>query len=371
MFSVYYEDVQKPDGTLTTRRVRHLIGNLASMSERAARREHDRTMREINRKRGSVAPAIKGQTFRDVTTAWLTAVAPHLSPSTVRQRESYLRQHVLPKFGDAAPHTLDVPAMQQWATDLRKTLSRKTVINVLGTVFVILEYAGRCGVHVPSVKFSDLELGTDTTETQAAYFTREQATRIIEASKEPYKTLFATAWATGLRAGEILALTTGDVDFERQTIRVNKSSDDNTRLIRQPKTKKSTATLPMPTALAEVLRNYLRNHWRPNPTGLLFANPKGTHPRWRDNVVKYGLKPALAKLGLPARNVGLHAFRHGLATALAEAAVPLPVLQQQMRHADVRTTLAIYAHAIPETQRDAMEKAAIGTRVLIGTQTGT
>jgi len=42
---------------------------------------------------------------------------------------------------------------------------------------------------------------------------------------------------TGLRAGELLALTVSDLDFANQTIRVNKSSDDRTREIRQPKTK--------------------------------------------------------------------------------------------------------------------------------------
>jgi integrase len=51
----------------------------------------------------------------------------------------------------------------------------------------------------------------------------------------------------------------------------------------------------------------------------------------------------------------LHAFRHGLATELAEASVPIPVLQQQLRPADVKTTLKVYAHVIPQTQRDAME----------------
>jgi Phage integrase, N-terminal SAM-like domain len=97
--------------------------------ERAARREHDRIMHEVNRMRGSVAPAVKGRTFRDAVAAWRTAVAPHLSPATVRQRESYLRKHILPRFGDAAPHTLNLSALQQFATDLRKVLSRKTVIN--------------------------------------------------------------------------------------------------------------------------------------------------------------------------------------------------------------------------------------------------
>ena len=62
----------------------------------------------------------------------------------------------------------------------------------------------------------------------------------------------------------------------------------------------------------------------------------------------------LKKLGI-STNAGLHAFRHCLATELAEASVPIPVLQQQMRHADVKTTLKVYAHVIPQTQRDAME----------------
>jgi len=88
--------------------------------------------------------------------------------------------------------------------------------------------------------------------------------------------------------------------------------------------------------------------------GFLFPNPTGTQPKLPDHVVKYGLKPVLKRLGIPDSNVGLHASRHGLATELAESAVPLPVLQQQMRHADVRTTLRIYAHAIPSSQRDAI-----------------
>jgi integrase len=113
----------------------------------------------------------------------------------------------------------------------------------------------------------------------------------------------------------------------------------------------------MPFALETMLRKYLENHWKPNPSGLLFPNAKGTHPRWRDNIVKYGLKPVLKKLGIPTKDTGLHAFRHGLATELAEQAVPLTVLQQQMRHADIKTTLRIYAHAIPRTQRDVMERS--------------
>jgi len=109
---------------MATRKVRHFIGRVGQdgLSERAARREHDRIMQEVNRKRGSVATAIKGRAFRDIADAWRVAIAPHLSPSTVRQRESHLRRHIPPRFRGAAHHTLDVSALQQFATDLRKVL---------------------------------------------------------------------------------------------------------------------------------------------------------------------------------------------------------------------------------------------------------
>jgi integrase len=91
----------------------------------------------------------------------------------------------------------------------------------------------------------------------------------------------------------------------------------------------------------------------------------------RNNVVRSGLKPILRKLGIPDHNVGLHAFRHGLATELVQSCEPITVVQSQMRHADVRTTLKIYAHVIPQAQRESIKriaKRAIGTNVPIGTR---
>jgi integrase len=270
-----------------------------------------------------------------------------------------LRTHILPRFAQSALHEMGIHELQQFATDLRKSVSGKTVVHILGTVFAVFRYAERCGMKVPKVGFADLELGTVTRETPVAFFTREQALLIIAEAKEPFKTLFAVAWFTGLRAGEILALTLDDLDFTNKTVRVNKSADDNTREIRQPKTKCSVALLPMPSALEAVLRNFIL-HWTPNPAGILFATRDGSRPRSRDNVVKCGLKPVLRKLGIPSADTGLHAFRHGLATELAEASVPLTVLQNQLRHADVKTTLKVYAHVIPQSQRDAMEQVGSG-----------
>ncbi len=353
-YSMFYAD---NDGA--TKRVKKLIGRCDQMSERAARRAHALSMEFVNAARGSLAPVPKGQTFSYAVNQWRQAIAPNLSPATVRPRESHLRVHILPRFGSAGLQEMGVHELQQFATDLRKVVSRKTVIHILTTIFAVVDYAGRCGAKVTKVGFSDLELGASNGQTVVPFFTRDEAVAIVDAAKEPFKTLFALAWNTGLRAGEILALTVDDLDFTHKTIRVNKSADDLTRIVRQPKTKCSIAALPMPSTLESVLRNYLMAHWKPNAGRILFPDKAGTNCRSRRNVVVFGLHPVLKKLGIPTLNAGLHAFRHGLATQLVEASVPLTVLQKQLRHSDVATTLRLYSHAIPQSQRDAMENVTL------------
>jgi hypothetical protein len=122
MYSMHYVDAEQPDGLLSTKQVKLFIGNLNCMSERAARSEHARIMAEVNIQRGSVRPLLKGQTFNDAVAKWRAAIAPNLSPATVRPRESFLRTHIMPRFKDTALQGLGVGEIQQFATDLYKKL---------------------------------------------------------------------------------------------------------------------------------------------------------------------------------------------------------------------------------------------------------
>src|ERR1700723_1189709 len=155
-YSLFYADV---DGK--TKLVKKFVGHSRDISERAARRQHASTMEKVNHDRGRSAPILKGQKFQDAVNKWRSAVAPNLAPGTVRQRESYLRVHILPRFAQTGVQEMDIHAIQQFATDLRKILSYKSVVNILGTIFTILAYAEKCGMKVLKVGFTDLELGSN------------------------------------------------------------------------------------------------------------------------------------------------------------------------------------------------------------------
>jgi integrase len=83
--------------------------------------------------------------------------------------------------------------------------------------------------------------------------------------------------------------------------------------------------------------------------------------------VRFGLKPLLRKFGLPTQDVGLHAFRHGLGTALSNNRVSPTTVQQILRHADIKTTFRYYVHSDTDAQRTALATVAIGTNAPIST----
>lgn len=117
-YSFFYRDRTMPDGSTRSVYSRIGIGKVGSISELSARREHDRLRQQINRERGSVPTAPKGETFQDVAATYMKDIAPQLSIATVRQRNSHLHAHLLPRFGSMALMAIDVPTLQRFVTEL-------------------------------------------------------------------------------------------------------------------------------------------------------------------------------------------------------------------------------------------------------------
>ena len=88
---------------------------------------------------------------------------------------------------------------------------------------------------------------------------------------------------------------------------------------------------------------------------LLFINKQG-RLYTAEKVVKKRLRPLLKKLGIP--HAGFHAFRHMHTTLLLESGASPKVTQRQLRHANARTTLEVYAHVVEDSHRQAVERAA-------------
>jgi integrase len=146
----------------------------------------------------------------------------------------------------------------------------------------------------------------------------------------------------------MLGLKVPDLNCTRKVIHVRRSIDSRTKKEQTPKSKGSASDVPLPRALEERLRSFLRSHYRVNPNGYPLANRNG-NPYSVGKVTEYGLWPVLTKWQI--EHAGLHAFRHAAASELLEEGVPLSVVQRQLRYRNARTTLQKSGHVVGDAQR--------------------
>lgn len=197
----------------------------------------------------------------------------------------------------------------------------------------------------------------------ASVLTAEQS-QLFLASVESHrnKALFWVALLTALRKGELLALRIEDIDFKAQTIRIAASAGDQRGkgMVRtSTKNEASEVIIPFPSILVPILNEHLamlaeeRTDYRWREQGLLFPNTRGGYitgwAAW--NMFKKALKAA----GLP-EEVRFHDLRHSCATLLITLGVHPRIIMEILRHSQIATTMNLYAHAIPQVNREALEQ---------------
>lgn len=343
----YREDAIQPDGK-TGRIYRSIIlGPVSQLTEKQARRVLEPYLARVN------SIDYRPERFAKIgefSETWEREVLQQQKPSSIKAARSYLRIYIRPLLGEMRLEDFSVRAQQSFVTRLSQAVSRKTVVNILSTLRSILRTAKSWGYSCHTLDFAQLALPVAEDRKDARFFTGEQAQRILSVAPEPYRTMFAVAAMTGLRAGEVMALQKSDFDLERGLLHVRRSAWYGR--VQSVKTKASRAPVAMPQALVEIVKQYLVT-WKPNFEGFLFVNRKG-RPYSANKVVEYGLWPILEALEIP--RAGMHAFRHCHASLLVDVGANPKVTQQQMRHSDARITLDVYSHVIGDAQRNAVEK---------------
>lgn len=346
----YREDVITSTGTERIRR-EVILGTRSEVpTKRLAERRMEVVLARINGfdyRPGRVA------TFGEFLERWKTEVLTKQQPSSARAVKSHLRCYILPQLGKLRLEQFGVENQQTFVSRVfERGVSRKTVLNVLGTLSSILSTARDWGYNCEQIDVNKLHLPPRSVRYEAPHFTVDQLNQILAIAEEPWRTLFCILTMEGLRAGEVLGLEWGDIDLDRQLLHVRRSAWYGR--IQTTKSVASETILPIPAPLVSILKEY-RAQWVPNSHGLLFVTRNGRPPS-SNKVVEYHLWTILDALKIP--RCGLHAFRHSHTALLLDSGATPKVVQRQLRHADARTTLEIYGHVVGDAHREAVEKVA-------------
>jgi integrase len=186
-----------------------------------------------------------------------------------------------------------------------------------------------------------------------------QVAEVADAMPPRYRALVLAAAWSGLRQGELMALTRADLDLDKMPaiVRVRRSvrrSESGTVRTDLPKTPASIRTVSLPAPLADVLAAHLAEFVGPEPDAPLFRTATGTLPARSNLSTTFGR--ALVTAGAP--QVRFHDLRHVAQVYAAEAGATLPELMARLGHATPAAAL-VYLHA--RTDRDQALTDALGT----------
>lgn len=345
------EDVIREDGTLRRTQPTVVLGAVKELSRREARSLLQKRVSEINQGRHRARPMMPLEKF--AREHWEAGALLALKPSSARIYRYNLEKFVIPALGSLRLCDVNRATIQQMLLSTkRKGYSSSTVHSIRITLAKVLQTAVECG-YLERNPAHGIQIGDREAKKQRLFLEPSQIQRLLAALSEPCLTIVVTAVLTGMRIGEILALRWNRLDFLRGNIEISETYSDG--MFGTPKTRSSRRVIPMSSALREVIESHRARCKRTNAQDLVFSTTLGT-PLSPKNLYNRVLAPACDSIGLP--RVSWHSFRHGNATLLGEFGESVKTAQSILGHSDIETTLNIYIHAIPDSQRRAVERVA-------------
>lgn len=274
------------------------------------------------------------------------AYMPRLAPLTQKSYTGIYNNHIKAKLGQIKLAEINSVKLNIWAASLAG--SAKTIKNIVGVLLAILHPAQSNQLITGDVNIITPKL----TASKIKALTLEESRRLIKACYPPinqFDIIILTALSTGMRLGEILALTWEQINFTDETININAQVIRVSREYkRTPPKYNSVRTIPISKELQKtLLMQKLINHNKDK----VFSTNKGEYIN--QNRVRAEFKARLEAAGLP-HDIRFHDLRHTFATQMLQSGADIKTVSAMLGHTSEAFTLKQYAHTDNSAMREAM-----------------
>ncbi len=351
-------------------------------------------------------------TLQEFIARWTAEKAQQeLQVSTLERYEQLINSFILPALGhmklsEIKPHTINgflVALTKDGSRHDGKPggYSKGTITKVSAVLSTILQTAVQWEL-IARNPCDAVRLKAEPAAEKIKFFTPQQAATFLDYINKPYtihikghtrtddtgkqytvadytstkelplqlKVLFTLAIYTGLRKGEILALTWEDIDFENNTVAVTKAAAvvGGKQIIKVPKTRNSYRLVSIPRSMTRQLQQLKQEqtryrlkvgaYWQggnwiftqDNSSMMNYATPcHALH----DTIDRYNADKA-EKDRLPV--IPFHGLRHTKATLQIAAGTDIRTVSAILGHRETSTTMDIYSHSLQTAEQEAANK---------------
>jgi len=313
-----------------------------------------------------------GMLFKDFLKRWLSTKKSTLRPKSYMDYERIVETAFIPKLGDLKIERIKTNVINDF---LQGQLDRGIGHSTVNKYKVLLKALFKMAAHESVIIKNPVEgaIVIKKVKPETSYIKKSDMDKILErAEKISNKVLkqqnyeggkrylypiILTAYHTGMRIGEILALEWEFVDFKNQTIKIcrnlSEAKDDSGKIkliVGAPKTSGSIRTITISGKLSRILREIKLG--QVGEYKMVFPIKNGGYISasnfsrlWRALLKDLDLKGKYR----------FHDIRHTHATEALNYGGNINSISARLGHADVKTTLSIYAHALPKQDKQIAE----------------
>ena len=300
----------------------------------------------------------------EVIMLWKTDKKQYVKKSSFSAYVLLIENHILPAFGDKTG--LNESDVQSFVFQkLEQGLSQKTVKDILIVLKMILKFGAK-NQWLENTPL-DIRFPTEREKQHLEVLSKIQQKKIMNYVQEhfTFRNLgIYICLSTGLRIGELCALTWEDIDTDHGVIQVSKTIqriytiENDIRktelILDSPKTKNSIREIPMSRDLLRLLKPIKKIV---NPVFFVLTNDqKPTEPRtYRSYYQKF-----MKELDMP--ELKFHGLRHSFATRCIESKCDYKTVSVLLGHSNISTTLNLYVHPNMEQKKKAIEQMSRALR---------
>ncbi|HFL3696659.1 tyrosine-type recombinase/integrase [Clostridioides difficile] len=278
--------------------------------------------------------------------------------------DKYLRiskKYILKELGQYRLQDLKVIHIQNYIDSLVKTLNPQSIRIHLNILRLVIKRAYKLKLIKENI-VEDIDIPR-AKKFRNDIYDKEQMINLLEICKEGNKELglaINLAIGLGFRLSEILGISWDNVNFDENTILINKitSRVKGAVILKEPKTESSNRNVFVPVEIMALLKQYKKEQMK----RLLKSNTKNKHnliffdklgDPIAEDVISKKFRRFLKNNGLP--HIRFHDLRHSHVTLLMNSKVPIKVISERVGHSNVNTTLNVYSHVLKEMDKEASD----------------
>ncbi len=300
----------------------------------------------------------KNWTLQDFAEEFFELQKTQIRPHTLERNIMHYNNHIAPYFGKKELGSITPLEIERWQNQLLQKYKHLTVQKFRSILFSIYDKALHNDLVLknPLEKVTAPKLQHNIKVEEINPFTEKELNQIIEHANGYMKNFIKLMAATGMRPGEIIALKWSDIDFEKRTIKV-----ERTRLRAKKgedivdgltKTMSSNRFVDMLNATYDAL---MAQSELTNESEYIFLN-QSNMPFYNHDIIGVNFRKILKQSGVKARP--LYNLRHTFASQMISKGADITWVSKMLGHKDVSITLKIYTKFIQEDDETRLKKIA-------------